>query len=70
MIVLGEIGLTGELRGVTNLEKRIIEAKKLGFKRFVIPENSLSEKGFDGIELLTAKNLTRAMDLIFSGKED
>jgi DNA repair protein RadA/Sms len=66
MIVLGEIGLTGELRGVTNLEKRIIEAKKLGFKKFVIPENSLSENGFDGIDLYTAPNLTKAMDLIFS----
>lgn len=69
MIVLGEIGLTGELRGVTNLEKRIIEAKKLGFKKFVVPENSLSSKGFKGIEIFSVPNLTKAMDLIFSSEQ-
>ena len=38
--VLGEIGLGGELRAVTHLERRILEAQKLGFKRVVVPKSS------------------------------
>jgi len=68
MIVLGEIGLTGELRGVNNLEKRVIEAKKLGFKRFVLPENTLTESGVKGVEIITASNLEKAMGIIFGGE--
>jgi len=38
--VLGEIGLGGELRPVTQLEKRILEAQKLGFERIIVPKSS------------------------------
>lgn len=38
--VLGEIGLGGELRPVTQLEKRILEAQKLGFERIIVPKAS------------------------------
>ena len=36
----GEIGLSGELRSVSNLEKRIREAEKLGFKKIFVPKMS------------------------------
>ena len=65
MIVLGEIGLTGEIRGVTNQEKRIIEAEKMGFKKFILPESSTIKGDFKGVEIITASNLSKAMDLIF-----
>ncbi len=38
LIALGEIGLSGELRSVTQLERRLSEAERLGFKRCVLPE--------------------------------
>lgn len=41
----GEVGLTGEIRGVNRLEQRIAEAAKLGFKKIFIPRLN---KGFDG----------------------
>lgn len=41
MIFLGEVGLGGELRGVSRLEKRISEAAKLGFKSAIVPKQSL-----------------------------
>lgn len=37
MVVLGEVGLNGEIRSVSKIEKRISEAGKLGFKRVLIP---------------------------------
>lgn len=50
MIFIGEIGLGGELRGVSQLEKRISEASKLGFKSAIVPKQSLKgitvPKGF------------------------
>ncbi|MCK4595239.1 DNA repair protein RadA [candidate division WOR-3 bacterium] len=37
LLVLGEVGLTGEVRAVPRIKKRIMEAKKLGFKTAIIP---------------------------------
>jgi DNA repair protein RadA/Sms len=40
-VVLGEVGLAGEIRTISNIEKRINEASKLGFKRIIVPKNNL-----------------------------
>ncbi|HWP46173.1 MAG TPA: DNA repair protein RadA [Candidatus Limnocylindrales bacterium] len=40
-VVIGEVGLAGEVRAVTHIESRLREAEKLGFTRCVIPRNSL-----------------------------
>jgi DNA repair protein RadA/Sms len=45
----GEIGLTGEIRPVTRIEQRILEAVKLGFSNIIIPRHNL--KGFDTSKL-------------------
>ncbi|MDD3227473.1 MAG: DNA repair protein RadA, partial [Tissierellia bacterium] len=37
-VLIGEVGLTGEIRGVNSIEKRLLEAKKMGFERAVIAE--------------------------------
>ncbi|MFD0872445.1 DNA repair protein RadA [Chlamydia abortus] len=41
VVVFGEIGLTGEVRGVSRIDQRVKEAQKLGFKRVIMPEKSL-----------------------------
>ncbi len=41
MVFIGEVGLGGELRGVAQLEKRLNEAAKLGFKSAIVPKRSL-----------------------------
>lgn len=50
MIFIGEVGLGGEIRAVTQLEKRLSEAAKLGFKTAIVPKQSLKDitvpKGF------------------------
>jgi DNA repair protein RadA/Sms len=44
--VMGEVGLTGEVRSVSGLEMRVKEAAKLGFKRCIVPRNN----GLNGID--------------------
>ena len=39
-VVMGEVGLTGEVRRINLIEKRLKEAEKLGFKACIIPENN------------------------------
>ncbi len=41
LLVLGEVGLTGEVRAVPRIKKRIMEAKKLGFKTAIIPVSGI-----------------------------
>src|SRR3989344_1387416 len=41
-VVIGELGLSGEVRFVSNLEKRIREAEKLGFKKAIVPKGKLA----------------------------
>jgi DNA repair protein RadA/Sms len=39
LVLLGEIGLSGELRSVGQAERRLLEAAKLGFKRCIVPRS-------------------------------
>ncbi len=60
-VIIGEIGLSGEIRGVSNIESRIKECEKLGFKKVVIPENTkLNPKDF-AIEVVQVKRLMDAI---------
>jgi DNA repair protein RadA/Sms len=61
-IVIGELGLSGEVRYVPNLEKRIREAEKLGFKRIICPKTKLSAKS--KMEVVGVKTLTEAITQI------
>ncbi|MBF0780453.1 MULTISPECIES: DNA repair protein RadA [unclassified Granulicatella] len=63
---VGEIGLTGEIRRVQNIEDRIKEAYKLGFKRIFIPKNNVKGMtSFKGIEVIGVSTLKDALQLIF-----
>jgi DNA repair protein RadA/Sms len=57
-LVIGEVGLGGEIRNVGFIEKRIQEAEKLGFKKIIIPKNNVAGiKSKNSIELIPAENL-------------
>jgi DNA repair protein RadA/Sms len=65
--VFGEIGLTGEIRGVLQAHDRAREAKHLGFKRLIVPESN--RKGLEkllGIRIIGVRNLDEALEAIFS----
>ncbi|MBI5050025.1 MAG: DNA repair protein RadA [Nitrospirae bacterium] len=63
--VFGEVGLSGELRAISQAEMRIKEAAKLGFKRGLIPAGNISSlKGHD-IEIIGVKNVQEALEILF-----
>lgn len=67
MIAIGEIGLAGELRSVSNLEHRLKEASRLGFTKAVIPYRSYENKKFDcNLELIPVKGIFEAVKLLNS----
>ncbi|MBO8129338.1 MAG: DNA repair protein RadA [Peptococcaceae bacterium] len=66
-IVVGEIGLTGEVRPVRAMEKRVKEAAKLGFKRAVLPGVSLCPGESAGLELQGVNSLEDAIGLLLRG---
>jgi len=59
VVAIGEIGLAGELRAVTNIASRINEAARLGFKKIILPAHGLKETSTD-IEIIAVKNLQEA----------
>lgn len=66
-IVFGEIGLTGEIRTVTQAEKRISEAARLGFTKCVVPYHNIKNidmSKFDNIEVIGVKNIRDAFDAV------
>ena len=70
-VIIGEIGLSGEIRAVNNIEKRIKEAQKLGFKKAIIPNSNggLNEKDYKGIDIVKAKRLIDAISACVSKVE-
>ena len=68
MVILGEAGLTGNVRSIPRIEQRINEAKKLGFKKFIIPEGNYKQiKDNDSsIKIRGVKSIQEAMQLVFS----
>lgn len=64
-VAVGEIGLGGEIRTIGNIEKRVQEAAKLGFKRIVIPQNNLKGIKANGdIEIIGVDKIERAMEAL------
>ena len=61
-VIIGEVGLGGEIRTVSQVEKRIQEAERLGFKKIIIPLNNLKElKRSEKIKIIPVGNLTEAI---------
>lgn len=66
MVVFGEVGLGGEVRGVSQSEVRVKEAARLGFKRCLLPkQNQDKVKGAKGIELIGVRTVREAMEVLF-----
>jgi len=64
-VIIGEVGLAGEVRAVSHVEKRIQEASKLGFAKAVIPyENAVDISGSAKIKLQGVKNIGEAVEAI------
>lgn len=64
--IMGEVGLTGEVRRINMIEKRLKEAEKLGFKKCIIPESN--KKGLKEkfkLDIIGVKDINEAMKTCF-----
>ncbi len=69
-VILGEVGLTGELRAIHNVKQRIDECVKLGFKNIILPKgNKRSLQKEERVNLLFADNVFTALSFAFAKKE-
>ncbi|EIW16064.1 MULTISPECIES: DNA repair protein RadA [Pelosinus] len=66
-VVMGEVGLTGEVRMVSRVDVRISEAATMGFKRFVIPAGNLTGLKIrqQGLKIVGVSNVIEAMEAVF-----
>ncbi|WP_069651023.1 DNA repair protein RadA [Caloranaerobacter ferrireducens] len=67
-VVMGEVGLAGELRSISFIDKRINEASKLGFKTAIVPESNL--KGLNiktDMNIIGVNNIRDALDICLGG---
>jgi DNA repair protein RadA/Sms len=65
LIAIGELGLSGEVRAVSNLEQRVKEAARLGFTKAVVPYRNLEKRKIDcGIELIGVKSIFDTLKLL------
>jgi DNA repair protein RadA/Sms len=61
-LIIGEVGLGGEIRSVGHIEKRIQEGEKLGFKSALVPANNLKNLNNSGkMEIVPIENLSEAI---------
>ena len=66
VLVMGEVGLSGEVRAVRGAELRVNEAKKLGFKKIILPQKNLDQlKKKMNLELCGITHVQEALGLFF-----
>jgi len=66
MVIFGEVGLGGEVRGISQAEARVKEAARMGFKKCLLPgQNQEKIKSIKGIELIGVRTVQEAMNAIF-----
>ncbi|MBQ7417854.1 MAG: DNA repair protein RadA, partial [Acidaminococcaceae bacterium] len=65
ILIFGEIGLTGEIRRVAAMERRILDAEKLGFRRFIVPAAKFClPENFRG-KIIPVKTVEEAVNVLF-----
>ncbi|MBI3596388.1 MAG: DNA repair protein RadA [Nitrospirae bacterium] len=66
ILVLGEVGLGGEVRAIHQADARLREAAKMGFKQCLLPErNRMRLNGVDGIDTIGIGHIRQALEVLF-----
>ncbi len=63
MVIMGEVGLLGEVRQITHIQNRLQEAKRLGYKKAIIPNQNIN---VPGMELIKVKNVDDVFSVLFT----
>ena len=65
-LVVGEVGLTGEVRAISHIDIRVVEAKKMGFKKLLVPAGNLKRMSkAKGIKLIGISTISEGIDELF-----
>lgn len=64
-VLLGEVGLTGEIRAVSHIGMRLAESKKMGFKRCIVPYSNTKRLAMFDMDIIGVRHITDAMDVLF-----
>jgi len=65
-VVMGEVGLTGEIRGISRIESRLSESSRMGFKTCIVPaDNVKGLKADSSMQIIGVKSITEAIRHIF-----
>ena len=66
LIAIGELGLAGEVRAVSNLEQRVKEAARLGFTKAVVPYRNVEKRALEipGIQIFPIRGIYEALNLL------
>ncbi len=67
VIILGEVGLTGEVRTISFLEKRLIEAEKMGFRTAIVPKGNLKREQQYPLEVRGVRSVSEALRVTLGG---
>ena len=63
LVAIGEVGLTGEIRSVSNMNQRLGEVSRLGFKKCIIPKNGSDKLEIpEGLTVYRVRNLREAIE--------
>ncbi|MCK5145446.1 DNA repair protein RadA [bacterium] len=65
-VVFGEVGLTGEIRGISHAEMRIREAERLGFKYAILPAANCKKIESSKMKLIAVNNVKEIMNSLFN----
>jgi DNA repair protein RadA/Sms len=67
-VIMGEVGLTGEVRRISFIDKRIYEASKLGFDRAIIPSINIKDLNkIEGIDVIGVGSVEEALEIVLGG---
>ncbi len=65
-VVMGEVGLTGEVRAIGQVDTRIYESAKMGFNRCIVPQSNLKRlPAVDGVEIVGVSTVSEAVESLF-----
>lgn len=66
-LIMGEVGLAGEIRPVDSIDRRLTEAQRLGFKTCIIPSRNKVTGSYEGMKILTVKSVREAINAALKG---
>ena len=71
LIAIGELGLAGECRAVSNLEQRVREAARLGFTKAVVPLRNVEKRRLecDGIQIIPIRGIYEVLNMMKQAQE-